>query len=464
MNAVVRPYEQKTFKDKIMFDKILIANRGEIAARVIRACKELDIATVAVFSEADRDALHVQMADEAVCVGSARARDSYLNVRNIISAAVLTGAKAIHPGFGFLSENSVFASQCEDCGIKFIGPGAEAIRALGDKANAKALAKAAGIPVIPDSGGLVKNYEAAAAFARAAGYPVMIKASAGGGGKGIRAVYSEPELEGAFLTAKSEARAAFSDDGVYMEKMIQNARHIEVQIIADGLGNYIHLGERDCSVQRGNQKLLEEAPASVDEKKRAEMGGCAILAAKKAGYENAGTVEFLVDKNGGFYFMEMNARIQVEHPVTEMITGVDIVNEQIRIAAGLPLSVKQEDVRITGHAIECRINAEAPRRNFAPCAGKINYLLLPAGGLGLRVESALYAGYDVPPYYDSMLAKVITHGKTRDEAIRKMRRALGEFVINGVETNIDFQLEMLNDEDFIERNVDTGFVARMINK
>jgi len=447
----------------MLFDKILIANRGEIAVRIIRACSELGIPTVAVFSEADRDALHVQLANEAVCVGPARSAESYLNMRNIISAALQTGARAVHPGFGFLAENGVFASQCEDCGIKFIGPSAGVIELMGDKANAKAFAKSAGVPVIPDSGGLVPDLEAARAFAGSAGYPVMVKAAAGGGGKGIRAVFGADELEGAFLTAKREAEASFSDDGVYMEKMIQNARHIEVQVMADPFGSVVHLGERDCSIQRGNQKLLEESPSpAVDDAKRAELGGYAVSLAKAVNYENAGTVEFLVDGGGNVYFMEMNTRIQVEHPVTEMVTGIDIVCEQIRVAAGLPLSFSQEDVKIFGHSIECRVNAESPKRGFMPSPGKINYLLLPSGGPGLRVDSAAYAGYTIPPYYDSMLAKVITHGKTRGEAISRMRRALSEFVISGVETNVEFQLEILSNTDFINGNADTGFIKKLV--
>jgi len=446
-----------------MFEKILIANRGEIAVRVIRACKELNIATIAIFSEADRDALHTQLADEAVCVGSARPRDSYLNMSNIISAACKTGAQAIHPGFGFLSENSVFASQCGDCGIKFIGPSASAIDLLGDKANAKALAKSAGVPVIPDSGGIVEDLETAEKFAEEVGYPVMVKAAAGGGGKGIRAVSCKEELENAFFAAKSEAKSAFSNDDVYMEKVIKDARHIEVQILADSFGSVIHLGERDCSLQRNNQKVMEEAPSSaISGDRRREMGECAARMAKAAKYENAGTIEYLVDKDGNFYFMEMNTRIQVEHPVTEMITGVDIVAEQIRIAAGLPLSFNQNDIKISGHSIECRVNAESPERNFAPSPGKINYLLMPSGGLGLRVDSAVYAGYAIPPFYDSMIAKVITHGQDRDEAIRKMKRALSEFVISGVDTNIDFQLDLLNNEDFLRGDTDTGFVGRFM--
>ncbi|MDR2903777.1 MAG: acetyl-CoA carboxylase biotin carboxylase subunit, partial [Clostridiales bacterium] len=366
-----------------MFNKILIANRGEIAVRIIRACKEMGIGTVAVFSETDRDALHAQLADEAVCIGPNKARDSYLNMQNIISAACLTTAQAIHPGFGFLAENSVFASMCDECNIKFIGPDAAAIDLLGNKANARKLMIRAGVPVIPGSDGTVDTVEDAFAFVQKYGCPVMIKASAGGGGKGIRIVRNESELEKSYTGAKTEALAAFGDDSVYMEKMIENARHIEVQILADQFGHIVYLGERDCSLQRKNQKVLEEAPSvAVSAKVRAAMGDAAVLAAKVANYQNAGTIEFLYDKSGHFYFMEMNTRIQVEHPVTEMVTGIDIVKEQIKIAHGEPLSFSQDDVTIYGHAIECRINAECPERGFAPCPGKIDYLFLPAGGTG----------------------------------------------------------------------------------
>lgn len=444
-----------------MFDKILIANRGEIAVRIIRACKEMDIATVAVYSEADKDALHTQMADEAVCIGPSKSKDSYLNMTNIITAALKTNANAIHPGFGFLAENSMFASMCKDCGIEFIGPCAEAIDALGNKANAKQLVKAAGVPVIPGSDGPVNSLEEAVKFADTVGYPVMIKASAGGGGKGIRIVRSKDMLEGAYLSAKSESKAAFSDDTVYMEKVIENAKHIEVQILGDSFGNFVHLGERDCSLQRNNQKMLEEAPAfTLGADTAKAMGEASVRAAKAAKYKNAGTIEYLCDRNGNFYFMEMNTRIQVEHPVTEAITGVDIVKEQIKIAAGLPLSYTQQDIDFSGHSIECRINAENPDKNFAPSPGKISYLLLPSGCLGLRVDTAVYGGYTIPPYYDSMIAKVITHGKTRADAIAKMKRALSEFVITGVDTNIDFQLELLDNEKFISGDFDTGFIGR----
>ena len=448
-----------------MFNKVLIANRGEIAVRIIRACRELGIATVAVFSEPDRDALHTQLADEAVCIGPARASDSYLNMQNIISAAVLTKAQAIHPGFGFLAENSTFAAMCEECNIKFIGPDAETIDAMGNKSNARELMIKANVPVIPGSDGVVTDVEEAYKVAEKLGYPVMVKASAGGGGKGIRIVREKNELEAAFEAAKSETKAAFGDDTMYMEKVIENARHIEIQVLGDNFGNVIHLGERDCSLQRRNQKVLEEAPSpALSDEVRKAMGDAAVRAAQTVGYKSAGTIEFLYDKSGKFYFMEMNTRIQVEHPVTEMITGVDIVKEQIRIASGLPLSYKQDDIVIKGHAIECRINAEAPERNFAPSPGKIELLLMPGGGIGVRVDSAVYAGYKIPPYYDSMIAKVITYGKDRNEAIAKMHRALYEFVIEGVDTNIDFQETILTNPNYIKGEFDTSFIANEIIK
>ena len=401
-----------------MFQKILIANRGEIAVRIIRACREMGIQTVAVFSEPDRDALHTQLADEAVCIGPAKAQDSYLNMQNIISAAVATKAQAIHPGFGFLAENSIFAGMCAECNIKFIGPDSSIIDAMGNKSNARELMIKAGVPVIPGSDGVVENAEKAKEVAKRLGYPVMVKASAGGGGKGIRIVRSEDELEDAYESAKSETKAAFGDDTMYMEKVIENARHIEIQILGDEHGNVIHLGERDCSLQRRNQKVLEESPSPVlPEETRKAMGEAAVRAAKAVGYKSAGTIEFLYDREGKFYFMEMNTRIQVEHPVTEMVTGIDIVKEQIKIAEGSVLDIKQSDVKITGHAIECRINAENPDRNFAPSPGTIDYLLVPGGTLGVRVDSAVYAGCSILPYYDSMIAKVITYGNTRAEAV-----------------------------------------------
>lgn len=442
-----------------MFDKILIANRGEIAVRIIRACHEMGISTVAVFSEADKDALHTQLADEAVCIGPAKSSGSYLNMQNIISAACLTHAQAIHPGFGFLAENSVFASMCNECNIKFIGPDADTIDLMGNKANARKLMENAGVPVTPGSKDIIESVEKAYEIADEFGYPVMIKASAGGGGKGIRIIRNSQELEAGFNSAKTEAKAAFGDDSVYMEKLIEHARHIEVQILADEYGNVIHLGERDCSLQRRNQKVLEEAPSiAVDDDVRKKLGDAAIKAVKASGYKNVGTIEFLYSKDKNFYFMEMNTRIQVEHPVTEMVTDIDIVKEQIKIASGEKLSIKQKDVNISGYAIECRINAEDPENNFMPSPGKINYLLLPGGCNGLRIDSAVYAGYTIPPFYDSMIAKVITRGKDRQDAINKMKRALSEFVIEGIKTNIDFQIELLNNSDYISGNFDTSFI------
>ena len=445
-----------------MFSKVLIANRGEIAIRIIRACRELGIRTVAVCSEADRSALHAQIADETICIGPAHSKDSYLNMRAILSACEVAGAQAIHPGFGFLSENAAFARMCGRCGVAFIGPPPEAIERMGDKAQAKETMKAAGVPVIPGSDGVVPDLEAAFREADRIGYPVMVKASAGGGGRGIRLVRSRKELEDAFYTASREALAFFGDDHLYMEKLVENPRHVEVQILADRFGNIVHLGERDCSIQRRNQKVLEESPSPsplMTPELRQRMGEAAVRAARAAGYENAGTVEFLLDRDGSFYFMEMNTRIQVEHPVTEMVTGVDIVKEQLRIAAGEPLSFGQGDVRISGHAIECRINAETPAKNFRPCPGKIRSMYVP-GGPGVRIDSAMYAGYTIPPYYDSMIAKLIVHAPTRQEAIAKMRWALAEFLVEGVDTNIDFQLNLLKDEEFEEGKYDNGFLSR----
>ena len=443
-----------------MFDKILIANRGEIAVRIIRACREMGIKTVAVFSEPDREALHTQLADEAVCIGPAKAGDSYLNMNNIISAAVEKKAQAIHPGFGFLSENSTFASMCEECNIKFIGPDASVIDALGNKSNAREMMKRAGVPVIPGSEGTVDSIEAAYELADNLGYPVIVKASAGGGGKGIRIVRKKEELADAFESARSETIAAFGDDKMYMEKLVEKAKHVEVQILGDAFGNVIHLGERDCSLQRKNQKFLEEAPCAVlSDEIREKMCESAVLAARTAGYQSAGTIEFLYDDiEKKYYFMEMNTRIQVEHPITEMITGIDIVKEQIKIASGEKLSIAQDQVKFNGHAIECRINAENPDKNFAPCPGLIEYLLLPSGGLGLRIDTAVYEGYEIPPFYDSMIAKVIVCGKDRAEAISKMSRALYEFIIDGVSTNIEFQNKILHDENYIKGNYNTSFL------
>ncbi|MFL2100750.1 acetyl-CoA carboxylase biotin carboxylase subunit [Desemzia sp. FAM 23991] len=442
-----------------MLNKILIANRGEIAVRVIRACQELGIKTVAVYSEADRDALHMQLADEAICIGPAKATDSYLDMQSILSAAVVTNAQAIHPGFGFLSENSTFATMCEEMNIVFIGPKPITIHQMGDKANARELMIEAGVPVIPGSEGFIHSMDEAKTAAKSLGYPVMLKASAGGGGKGMRRVANEEELETAYVNAKSEAKAAFGNDDMYMEKIIEHARHIEVQILADNHGNVIHLGERDCSLQRKNQKVIEESPSvAIDEEQRQLLGETAVKAAKYVHYQNAGTIEFLLDVDSNYYFMEMNTRIQVEHPVTEMATEVDIVKQQILIASGQELSLKQEDVRLTGHTIECRINAENPAFNFAPSPGTLNYLLVPSGGLGLRVESAMYQGAEIPPYYDAMIAKIITKGADRPEAIAKMKRALGELVIEGIITNQFFQEDLLNDATFISGEYDTSYL------
>ena len=403
--------------------------------------------------------MHTELADEAICVGTSKSKDSYLNESNILSAAVVTGCNAIHPGFGFLSEKASFASMCEECNIKFIGPSSETINIMGNKSMAREIMKKANVPVIPGSDGLINNIEEAKIEAKKIGYPIMIKASSGGGGKGIRIVPNESELENAYFTAKTEAKNNFGDDSVYMEKFIENPRHIEFQILADSFGNVIHLGERDCTIQRRNQKVLEEAPSIIlSNKLREKMGIAAVNAAKAVNYINAGTIEFLLDKHGDFYFMEMNTRIQVEHPVTEMITNVDIVKEQLNIANGKELSLSQDDIVIEGHAIECRINAENPNKGFAPCPGKINFLNIP-GGNGIRVDTAVYNGYSIPPTYDSMIAKLIAHGKTREEAIRKMLRALDEFVIDGVDNNIDFQISILNNELFRLGNYDTSFIS-----
>lgn len=447
-----------------MINKILIANRGEIAVRIIRACREMGIRTVAVYSDIDKDALHVQMADEAVCIGPASSKNSYLNIKNILEATCLTGAEAIHPGFGFLSENSHFAHVCEESNIKFIGPSADVIDLLGNKSNAKAMMIKAGVPVIPGSEGNVKNITEANEIAQKVGYPVMLKATSGGGGKGIRLVRNAEELEKAYEMVKQEATLSFNDDQIYLEKLIENPRHIEVQILADEHGNVIHLGERDCSVQRRNQKMLEESPSTfITQKQRKKMGEAAVNAAKAVGYASAGTIEFLVDSQGEFYFMEMNTRIQVEHPVTEAVTGIDIVKEQIKIAAGEVLSYQQKDVNLTGHAIECRVNAENPKKNFMPSPGTIERLRVP-GGFGIRVDSSIYQGYKIPPTYDSMLAKVIVHASSREEGIQKMKSALKEYVIEGIDTNVEFLFQILEDEDFISGNYDTSFIEKLQNR
>lgn len=443
-----------------MFRKILIANRGEIAVRIIRAARELGIDTVAVYSTADKEALHTLLADEAVCIGPAKSTDSYLNMNAVLSAAVLTGAEAIHPGFGFLSENSKFATMCEEVGIKFIGPSGAVMDLMGDKINARAQMIKAKVPVIPGSDGEVHTSEEALEVAEKIGYPVMLKASAGGGGKGIRKVEKAEDLVAAFESASSEAKAAFGNGAMYMERVIYPARHIEVQILADQQGHVVHLGERDCSLQRNNQKVLEESPSvAIGKTLRQKIGEAAVRAAESVGYENAGTIEFLLDEaKGEFYFMEMNTRVQVEHPVTEFVTGVDIVKEQIKIADGQELSFNQEDVEIRGHAIECRINAENPAFNFAPSPGKISNLYLPSGGVGLRVDSAVYPGYTIPPYYDSMIAKIIVHGENRFDALMKMQRALYELEIDGVVTNSSFQLDLISDPNVIAGDYDTAFL------
>ena len=437
-----------------MLKKVLIANRGEIAVRIIRACRELGISTVSIYSEADKEALHTQLADYSVCVGPNPSKDSYLNVANILSACILTGCDAIHPGFGFLSENPKFAKMCEECNIKFIGSNSDTISLMGDKSQARKIMKKANVPVIPGYEGKIDSYEEAYKIAKDIGTPIMIKASSGGGGKGIRVVKDLDEFKHNYEAAKSEAMACFGDDRIYIEKYIENPRHIEFQIIADEYGNIIHLGERECSLQKNNQKVLEEAPSTfLNKELREKMGKVAIDAAKAVNYKNVGTIEFLVDKDQNFYFMEMNTRIQVEHPITEMITDVDIVKEQLKIASGIKLNLSQEDIKIQGHAIECRINAKD--------AGTISELNMPSG-LGVRVDSAIYCGYTIPPFYDSMIAKLITYGKDREEAIIKMKRSLGEFAIGGVNTNIDFQYEILEHQDFIDGNYDTSFLNKDI--
>ena len=447
-----------------MVNKILIANRGEIAVRIIRACKEMNIKTVAVYSEVDKDAMHVKLADEAICIGPANSSKSYLNFKNIIEAANITGADAIHPGFGFLSENSQFAKICEESNIKFIGPNYRVIELMGNKSNAKELMKNAGVPVIPGSDGSVKGLKDAIKIANEIGYPVMLKAAAGGGGKGIRIVNIPEELESNYNIVKQEAKLSFNDDEIYIEKFIKNPRHVEIQILADEHGNVIHLGERDCSIQRRNQKVIEETPSTaIDDKLRNKMGEAAIKAVKASGYTSCGTIEFLVDSDKNFYFMEMNTRIQVEHPITEERTGIDIVKAQIRISAGEPLKIKQKDVRFNGYSIECRINAENPAKNFRPCPGTITGVILP-GGNGVRVDTAIYSGYTIPSNYDSMIAKIITHGDTRNEAISKMKRALEETVIEGVDTNIDFLFKIIKNPNFIRGNFDTSFIEKEILK
>ena len=445
-------------------NKILIANRGEIAVRIIRACKEMNIKTVAVYSEADKDALHTRLADEAICIGPGASSKSYLNIKNIIEAAYITNADSIHPGFGFLSENAEFARICEESNIKFIGPKSKVIDLLGNKSNAKELMKKEEIPVIPGSDGSIKGIKEAISLAKEMGYPVMLKAAAGGGGKGIRIVNVPEELESNYNIVKQEAKLSFNDDEIYIEKFIKNPRHVEIQILADEHGNVIHLGERDCSLQRRNQKVIEETPSTaIDDKLRNKMGESAIKAVKASGYTSCGTIEFLVDSDKNFYFMEMNTRIQVEHPITEERTGIDIVKAQIRVSAGEPLKIKQKDVKFNGYSIECRINAENPAKNFRPCPGTITGVILP-GGNGVRVDTAIYSGYTIPSNYDSMIAKIITHGDTRNEAISKMKRALEETVIEGVDTNIDFLFKIIKNPNFIRGNFDTSFIEKEILK
>lgn len=441
-----------------MINKVLIANRGEIAVRIIRACREMGIETVAVYSTADKDALHVQLADEAVCIGGAASKDSYLNMENIISATVITGADAIHPGFGFLSENARFAEMCQKCHITFIGPSAELIYRLGNKSEARKTMMAAGVPVVPGTKEPVYRVEDAQKMAENIGYPVMIKASSGGGGKGMRISKSAEDFEENFKMAQMESVSSFADNTMYIEKYIESPRHIEFQILGDACGHVIHLGERDCSIQRRHQKVLEESPSSaLDENLRREMGAAAVKAAKAVGYVNAGTIEFLLDKQKNFYFMEMNTRIQVEHPVTESVTNVDLIKSQIRIASGEPLNIRQEDVVFKGHAIECRINAENPEKGFRPSPGTITDLHLP-GGKGIRVDSAIYSGCSISPYYDSMVAKLIVWAKNRDEAIQKMQSALGEVIIEGIDTNVDYLYELLNNPVYQSGEFNVNFI------
>ena len=441
-----------------MIRKMLVANRGEIAVRIIRACREMGIETVAIYSEADREALHTKLADEAICIGPAKLSESYLAMEKIISATIVSGADAIHPGFGFLSENSKFAELCEKCNIVFVGPGSDVIARLGDKQAARNTMMEAGVPVIPGSDSSVYNADEALLMAEKAGYPVMIKAALGGGGKGMRVAENANEFVKNFNLAQAESRQAFGDDAMYIEHFISRPRHIEFQILADNYGNVIHLGERDCSIQRNHQKMIEEAPSvALSESQREEMGAAAVKAAKAAGYVNAGTIEFLLEKSGKFYFMEMNTRIQVEHPITEWVTGIDLIKEQIRIASGLPLSYRQEDVKITGHAIEVRVNAERPEEGFLPCPGTVTGLHLP-GGKGVRIDSAIYSGYTIPPFYDSMIAKISVWAKNREEAILKMQSALGEVIIEGVDTNVNYQYSILNHPLYLAGDIDTSFI------
>lgn len=447
-----------------MAEKLLVANRGEIAVRVIRACKELSIPTVAVYSTADRDTMAVKLADESICIGEAKSKNSYLNINSVISAALATGATMIHPGYGFLSENEQFAEIVASCGIKFVGPSANAISQIGDKASAKAIARKAGVPVIEGSEGIVENLEEGLNVAKKVGFPVMIKATSGGGGRGISIIRSEKEFRDVFNRTSMEAEASFGDKNLYVEKYIENPRHIEIQILCDSHGACVYLGERDCSLQRRNQKMVEEGPSPVvDDRLRKKMGEAAVKLSKAVGYVNAGTIEFLVDKNLNYYFIEMNTRIQVEHPVTEFITGIDLVKEQIKIALGKKLPFTQRQIKINGHAIECRINAEDVKENFRPAPGKITQLIMP-GGIGVRIDTHIYPGYEVPPFYDSMIAKLIVYAPTRKEAIRKMLVALEQFMVDGITTNIEFHYSILHTQEFISGNVDTGFVARFLER
>ncbi len=447
-----------------MFSKILIANRGEIALRIIRACKELGIKSVAVYSQADKDSLHVKLADEAVCIGAASPQSSYLNIPSIISAAEITDVEAIHPGYGFLAENAHFAEICDSCQIKFIGPTPEAMRLMGDKMVAKDTMKKAGLPIIPGSTAIIKDKDEALRVAHKLQYPVIVKAAAGGGGRGMRIAHNDVRLVSVLMTCQAEAEAAFGNPDVYIEKYVPNSRHVEFQIIADKYGHVVHMGERDCTIQRRHQKLIEESPSpAIDYKLRKKMGEAAVRGAKTANYTNAGTVEFLLDERGNFYFMEMNTRIQVEHPVTEMVTGIDLVKEQIKIAAGERLSFNQENIKIDGCAIECRINAEDAENNFMPCPGKISFFH-PAGGPGVRVDSHAYQGYEISPYYDSLIAKLITYGRNRFEAIQIMQRALSEFIIEPIKTTIEFHKRVIADPDFLRGKVTTEFVEKMMGE
>ncbi len=444
-----------------MFSKILIANRGEIALRIIRACRELGIRTVAVYSDADRNSMHVRFADEAICIGQAQSSKSYLYIPAIISAAEITDVEAIHPGYGFLAENPHFAEICASCHIKFIGPTPENIRLMGDKMMARATMLKLGLPIVPGSSGAIKSKEEALKLAQKIGYPVIIKAAAGGGGKGMRVCHNDVKLASSYMTAQSEAEANFGNAAVYIEKYIEKPRHIEIQVLADQFGHVVYLGERDCSIQRRHQKLLEEAPSSImDNKTRKRMGELAVKACKSVNYQNAGTIEFLLDSHGNFYFMEMNTRIQVEHPVTEAVTGIDLIKEQLRIASGEKLDIHQENIKINGAAIECRINAEDYENNFMPCPGRIDMLNLP-GGPGVRVDTHIYQGYEIPPYYDSMVAKLIVHGKDRGEAIKIMQRALNEFSIGPIKTTIPFHMRLLDNPSFIKGDISTHFVQEM---